>query len=239
LELHKDVNSFWHIFIEAPSSRGIDPKSLFMIAAAEEAAGNSESSWPKYRQSADRGYFPAQMLVVDTLVNDINPYNVPKDEREAIRILRSIPRENLSSQIKILLAKTLICIGEQNDAKSVLEDAAEGSEEARLELVRLLETMEDRDGSISAQCVAHLEILQNTDNAEALSLLADHLTRGKGVRKDKERAKRLAKRAHEIDVSFPEVFEVNAKIVNVVIASSISLLFVGAVATFLSLRRRK
>jgi TPR repeat protein len=210
-----------------------------MMGIAEDAAGRPGSAWTKLVESACRGYMPAQILVVDSLTNDINPYGVPKDEGEAVRILQSVPERKQTPEMKRLLAKIFVRLGRKDEAREVLLEAAPTSPDARMDLVKLLETMRDRNGSFSRECVGHLEVLQDEGNPEAMALLADHLYHGKGIKKDRQRAKGLAKRAHELDESLPEVYEMNGMAMGGAIVTGVSIVLLGGVILFRSFRRRR
>lgn len=202
----KENNEIWPIFIIDQSlTHGIDPKSQFLLGFYKISTLSEESAFPYFKDSADRGFIPAQICVADILMSDTNPYDVPKDVDTAIRILDSIPIERRTSSIAINLSNALLEQRRPEEARHTLEISAENFPDVKLSLVKMISPIFNKSGNDddAVSAVNYLESLVNHGNAEAMKLLSMHLVKGKGIAKNKQRAIELEREAHTIDPKIP------------------------------------
>ena len=239
VEMQKVEARNWPLLIKRPSGSEIDPMSQFMLGVEKEASGHPWEAWSFFKKAAERGYVHAVILVADSLLNDVNPYRVRKDEEEAIRLLQSIPEDRKRPPIRVVLSSALREVGRIAEGKAELEKAGEESPDARKELIRVLTTLPDPTGENLAERVHHLELLAANDDVEALQMLAKCYASGKGCAKNRERAKQLAHRAHELDPSIPPAVESSGIATNVAVAVAIGAVFLGTVFTVWHFRSQK
>jgi hypothetical protein len=207
VQLRKVERGIWPLFITAPAPFGIDPKSLFMLAVKDDASGLTRAAWLKFEQAAELGYSHAKFVIATALLNDGNPYQMPRDLPRGIALLESIPAAFLTPEIEIVRADALIEIGDLARARQVLSDASQHSNEAKLKFVKFLDTLPDPGGEIGREAAGYLTELASDDVPEACHLLAKRYAIGKGVSRDVERAEQLAARAHALDAKFAETVE--------------------------------
>ena len=191
----------WPLLIKRPSRSGIDLKSQFMLGVEKEASGHTHEARSFFKKAAERGYVCAVILVDDSLLNDVNPYRVRKDEEEASRLLQSIPEDRKRPPIRVVLSLALRGVRRIAEGKVELEKAAEESPNASKELIRVLITLPDPTGENLAERVHHLEALAANYDVEALQILEKCYASGKWCAKNRERARQLAHRAHKLDAS--------------------------------------
>jgi hypothetical protein len=219
VRLTKSAPSDWPVFISAPSSRGIDPKSLFMLGVLADAAARPRHAWSRFVEAADRGYVPAQMLLACCLLNDTNPYQVPRDVARGIAILEAIPPNRLTDDVRVALAGALTAGGRGADARAVLAGAAPTCIEAKLKLVEMLDDQ--------VQIVEILEDLVRRRSAVAAHKLAGCYAAGRGVRKDPQRARELSGLACGLDKDLEPVVVDQAIGANMLTTGAAIVLFIG------------
>ncbi|OHT11433.1 hypothetical protein TRFO_19064 [Tritrichomonas foetus] len=240
--LHKEMNEYWPLFIISSSSRGIDPKSLFMIGYYKISTFDEESAFNYFKEASDCGYLPAQLCVADILLSDTNPYDVPKDVDEAIRILKSIPLNRRSPKVTICLSDALLTQENQLEARHVLEESAETGSEVKIKLVKMISPIFNKNGTNedATQAVNYLlpmAIEQN--NPEALKLLSQHVAKGKGIQKDYAKAIEYEQIAHSIDPKIPIELKENAVLKNLLIVGLTSAIVIGTFGLSLYRDRKK
>lgn len=236
IRLQKVEAKPWELLIDGPSQLGIDAKSLFMLGVRTESSGFPREAWYYFKQAADKGYVHAKLLVADSLLNDTNPYHIPKDQNEGIKVLQSIPEERMRPPIRVMLSHALIDNGRTADGKAVLLKAAEESRDARKELVKVLARIPDSTGENLRERVHHLEVLAESNDVESLQELAKCYATGKGCQKDKARARELVHRAHKLDPTIPDAVESSGIGTNLAVAAGISAVFIGAALTIWHLK---
>lgn len=202
----KENNEIWPVLIiEQSLTHGIDPKSQFLLGFYKISTLSEESAFSYFKDSADRGFIPAQICVADILMSDTNPYDVPKDVDAAISILDSIPIDRRTSNIAINLSNALVEQKRPEEARHTLEISAEKFPDVKLSLVKMISpiTNKNANDNDAISAVNYLESLVGQRNAEAMKLLSMHLAKGKGVAKNKQRAIELEREANSIDPRIP------------------------------------
>ena len=206
ITLSKENHEIWPLFIIGPSTRGIDPKSLFVLGFYKISTFSEESAFSSFEKSADMGYIPAKLCVADILLSDTNPYDVPKDINRAIEILKTIPVARRDPVVSICLSNALLSVKDTLGARRVLEESVETSSSVKLALVKMISPIYNKnnkseDDAVTA--VKYLESLASRRNPQALKMLSLHLAKGKGIQKDYKKAIELEKLAHSLDSNIP------------------------------------
>jgi hypothetical protein len=231
ITLRKLVERDWPLLIIGSVHELIDPKSLFMCGIYDDSSARPRSAWSKFLASADRGYLPAKLLIASCLLNDSNPYNVAKNPLEGIRVLQSIPSDRLTTEIRLVLFRALAHTEQFDEARAVITEAAQTSNDAKWELVQFLKTLPDDDGRTSREIVAVLEHLAGANHAQACLELACMCARGKGVQRNGWRARELAQKAAKIDPSLPAEVPEDGIGGNLAIAGGLTVTFLAVAAT--------
>lgn len=236
--MQKEEHVIWPLFIDGPSIKGIDSKSLFVLGIFEDAKGNSSCAYQNYCKAAEQDYKPALLFLADALLSDTNPYDVPQNIEESISLLQRIPLEFRDDAITKRLASAMLHLGQKEKALNELKRKADEYPEVRLELAKRLSPLSEYKGNEPDQAVHHLEILAAKDNFEALLLLSQHLFKGCGTKKDKQRAIQIDKHLAEIDIHHQPVFKDRRAATSAAIALSLSLALIGTTVGLLIIRRR-
>lgn len=240
--LEKADEVIWAYLISGRSRDGIDAKSLFVLAFGADARGSPREAFGLFRETARMGFVQAKLVVADTYLRDDNPYDVRADCAKAIAVLESIPEERFGAELCMYLARAYVMAREQKKAVDVLRRVAGESDEARLQLAKLLSPVcaeGAAEEGAAEEAAEHLRILAKRGCAEAMRVLAQHYANGCGVKRDPSKAKSLLRRAKEADPSVMEGCERAYVSRTVVAAVAVAVAAIGIIGIGVFARRRK
>lgn len=238
VRLRKANVGIWPILIAAPSPRGIDAKSQFLLGVYCDALGDSDRAFALMQESARRGFFPAQVLVADVLLSDANPYGAARDAAAALQLLEAVARENVTVRIVKTMVSACIECGRRERALGILRDAMGRSNELKKMYAVMLSPLADSEGNQPAEAVEVLTELANENDIGALELLAEHYAKGVGVPRDAKRAKELLARISQIDPSYRKNYKISSIATNVLVTVVLSSVIIGA-ASLIWFRKKK
>lgn len=231
IELYKEVHSPWPILISRPCSHGIDMKSVYTLGISYDAIGKSKEAFEKYKDSADRGYVPAKVLMADIYLSDINNYGVTKNIDIGLQYLESIPIDKRSVEVTKHISNIYHDMKKEKESCNAIRSAIvhNNSSELKLLLARKLSPITKGTGE-AEEAVSLLEDLASEYNTEAMQFLALHLARGCGTKKNKQRAKEIDAKACELDPTLKPIYGTGGIGTNIAIASLVTGAFVGTCA---------
>ena len=240
LVLEKKDEILWAYLISGRSSKGIDPKSLFILGFGADMNKNPREAFGLFKESANKGYFQAKLIVADTYLNDDNPYDIKADYKKGIKVLESIPKERYHTELYKFLANAFIKANEIEKAAEILRNISTESDEARLTLAKLFSPVCGcKDNSKVDEAVSNLKILAKKKNVEAMKILAQHYANGYGVDKDLDKAKSLLKKVHKNDPEALNDCQKSSVSITLISIAAVSVALIGFLGIRLFMRRRK
>jgi hypothetical protein len=214
LIIAKATAEAWDCLISAPSSDGIDAKSVFILGLRDALNGNCREALVKFQRSAEMGYIHAKLFIASILLgaentfgHDMSEYGLEGNAVEAAQLLQSIPTDRITAPIRIQLSHLLFTSGSIAEARQVLVDAVEESPAVRLALANLLSQWPEQTPEVQKEMVAHLEVLALQNEPRAIHWLARCYAEGRGIKKDARRARKLADQARALDPTLPNPVE--------------------------------
>ena len=103
---------------------------------------------------------------------------------------------------------------------------------------KMLSPLSDKEGNQPELAVEYLNDLSKENDVEAIELLANHYSKGIGVKKDIKHSKELIKRINEIDPNYRKDNKISGIATNILVTIVLSSIFIGA-ASFVWYKKRK
>lgn len=198
ITITKTSNVIWARLISGPSSKGIDAKSLFYYGIHLDTQHQYRDAWTAISKAATLNYFPALLFVAETYMEEQNPYGIPQNVDEGIRIYVEIYNKYHFEDIGLRAAEALRKRQRYTEARAILESCSSTSPEAKLLLGELLSPIYGEINDPQAAVQYFTELVQ-TRNPKAMRHLAEHLKQGVGIAQDNDRAEQLIHQANEIE----------------------------------------
>lgn len=232
IKIYKGRPICWPIFIIEKCKYGADAKSLFMIGIYKDANNEFREALEYFLESEELGYTPAKSLLADLYMANITNYDIRKDVAKGVQYLLSIPIEERTAEITLILSAKLFELKEKQKSCDVLREYLDRVDkndvEVRYLLARRLSPLGDNLGS-AQEAVAHLINDEMNNHGKALQFLSLHYLYGLGVPVDRKKALFLDKKGCELDKSLkPKLangegrkFVIAGLITSVVVASCV------------------
>ncbi|EAY07745.1 hypothetical protein TVAG_118260 [Trichomonas vaginalis G3] len=239
IKLTKENTDRWPILIKAPSMRGIDNKSLYLIGVYNDGCAKYEEAYKYYYLSATKGFVTAITTVADILLSDYNNYGVKKDVDAALKLLRTIKPVDRTTEVTQTLTTDYISQNKKEEAVKVMKEHLSAKEDliVRFDLAKLLSPIAGGIGP-ATEAVESLKILVKAGNPEAMQLLAQHLYKGIGTVECRQKALELDAQACEINPNLKRIYGNNGIYQNIAIASATTFAFAGAIYYIWNMRNR-
>ncbi|KAK8896478.1 hypothetical protein M9Y10_014378 [Tritrichomonas musculus] len=197
LEVDSNEENTWNLLVNAPSKKGIDPKSVFLLGADANNNRKYDEAFELISASASEGYTPAMEILADIYSSEESPYKEHYNIDNSIDTLNKLFESTEDPNHGMRLASIYRTLKRPEEAKDVLTKCADKSKDAKLMLAFMLSPL---TGELDEpeKAVELLRDLSNEHVPEATSVLINHLEKGVGATSDEKEIKKLRTELRDI-----------------------------------------